>query len=41
MFVINVYSIINSNMFDVTVDDHFLFAIGVETFYDCKQVVEK
>jgi hypothetical protein len=40
MFEINVYSIINSNMFDVAIDDHFLFSIGVEVFYDCKQVVE-
>jgi hypothetical protein len=40
MFEINVYSIIHSKVFGVTVGDNFLFPIGVKKFYDCKHVVE-
>jgi hypothetical protein len=36
MLEINVYSIKNSNMFGVTIDDHFIFAIGIEKVYNCK-----
>ncbi len=41
MLKINVYSIIDSNVFSVTVGDNFLFAIGVKSFYDCKHAVEE
>jgi hypothetical protein len=34
------YSIIDSNVFGVTIGDFFLFAIGVERFYNCKHVVK-
>jgi hypothetical protein len=34
------YSMINSNVFGVTIGEVFLFAIGVERFYNCKHVVE-
>jgi hypothetical protein len=41
MFEINVYSIINSKVFGLTIGDKFLFAIVVKRFYDCKRVVEE
>jgi hypothetical protein len=34
MVVINVYSIIVSKVFSMTIDDNFLFAIVVERFHD-------
>jgi hypothetical protein len=37
----NVYSIIDSNVFGVIIGEIFLFAIGVERFYNCKHVVEE
>jgi hypothetical protein len=40
MLEINVYSIIDSKVFDVTVGDKKKFAIGVERFYDCKHMDE-
>jgi hypothetical protein len=41
MLEINVYSTIDSNVFGVTIGDKFLFAIGVERFYNCKHTVEE
>jgi hypothetical protein len=41
MLEINMHSIIDSNVFGVTIGDNFLFAIGVERFYDCKHLVEE
>jgi hypothetical protein len=41
MLVINVYSIIDSNVFGLTIGDNFLFAIVVERFYNYKHMVEK
>jgi hypothetical protein len=41
MFESNVYSIIHSNVFSVTIGEIFLFAIGVERFYNCKHAVEE
>ncbi len=41
MFDINMYSIIVFKVFSVTVGDNFLFAIVVERFYNCKEVIEK
>jgi hypothetical protein len=40
MLEINMYSIIDSKVFSVTVGDNFLFAIGVERFYDYKHMGE-
>ncbi len=40
MVEINVYSIIDSKVFGVAVGDNFLFAIGIEKFYNCKHTVE-
>jgi hypothetical protein len=40
MLEINVYSIIDSKVFGVTIGDNFLFTIGIERFYDWKHVVE-
>jgi hypothetical protein len=37
----NMYSIIHSNVFSVTFGENFLFAIGVERFYNCKHAVEE
>ncbi len=34
------YSIIDSKVFGVTIGDNFLFAIGVERFYNYKHAVE-
>jgi hypothetical protein len=34
------YSIMDSKVFGVTFGDNFLFAIGIERFYDCKHVVK-
>jgi hypothetical protein len=36
MLDINMYSIIVSKVFGVTIGDNFLFAIVVERFYNCK-----
>ncbi len=41
MLDINVYSIIVSKVLGAIVGNNFLFAIVVERFYNCKQVVEK
>jgi hypothetical protein len=41
MFEINVYSIIDSNVFGVTIGDNFLFSIRVKRFYDYKHEVEE
>jgi hypothetical protein len=41
MLEINMYSIIDSNMFGVTIGDNFLFSIGIKRFYNCKHVVEE
>jgi hypothetical protein len=41
MLVINVYSIIDSNVFGLTIGDNFLFAIVAERFYNYKHVVAK
>jgi hypothetical protein len=41
MFEINVYSIIDSNMFGVTIGDKYIFSIGIERFYDCKHTIEE
>jgi hypothetical protein len=39
MLEINMYSIIDSKVFNVIVGDNFLFAIGVKRFYNYKHVV--
>ncbi len=39
MFNINMYSIIVSNVFGVTISDNYLFAIVVERFYNCKHTI--
>ncbi len=41
MLEINVYSIIDSKVFGVTIGDNFLFAIVVKSFYDYKHMVEE
>jgi hypothetical protein len=41
MFEINVYSIIDSNVFGVTIGDNFLFSIRVKRFYNYKHEVEE
>ncbi len=41
MFVINVYSIIDSKVLGLIIGDNFLFAIVVERFYDCKHAIEE
>jgi hypothetical protein len=41
MLEINVYSIMDSKVFGVTVGEIFLFAIRIKRFYNCKHVVEK
>jgi hypothetical protein len=40
MFEINMYSIIDSKVFGVTIGENVFFAIGVKRFYDCKHMVE-
>jgi hypothetical protein len=37
----NVYAIIDSNTFGVTVGEIFFLVIGVERFYDCNYTVEE
>ncbi len=39
--MINVYSIIDSKVFGLTLGDKYFFATVVERFYDCKHVVEE
>jgi hypothetical protein len=41
MLEINMYSIIDSKVFGLTIGENFLFAIIVERFYDCKHVFEE
>ncbi len=40
-FDMNMYSIVVSKVFGMIVGNNFLFAIIVERFYNCKQVVER
>jgi hypothetical protein len=41
MLEINVYSIIDSKVFGVTIGANFIFTIVIERSNDCKHVVEK
>jgi hypothetical protein len=41
MIEINMYSIIDFNVFGLTISDNFFFAIIVERFYDCNHAVEE
>jgi hypothetical protein len=41
MLVINTYSIIDSKVFDLTIDENFLFAIVIKRFYNYKHTVEE
>jgi hypothetical protein len=41
MLKINMYSIIDSKVFGLTIGDNFLFAIIVKKFYVCKHMVEE
>jgi hypothetical protein len=41
MLEINVYSIIDSKVFGVTVGDNSFFTIGVKWFYNCKHAIEE
>jgi len=41
MLMINMYSIIDSKVFGLTIGDNFIFAIIVERFYNCKHMIEE
>jgi hypothetical protein len=41
MLEINVYSIIDSKVFGVTIGVNFLFSIVIKRFNDCKHMVEE
>jgi len=39
--MLNIYLVIDSKVFGVTIDVNFLFAIVIERFNNCKHVVEE